>query len=75
MAGEIRADSRDEQSTAAPQQPDPASASEPRWERRKEARPQELLDAALELFVEKGYAATRLEDVRSEEHTSELQSH
>jgi TetR/AcrR family transcriptional regulator len=32
-------------------------------ERRKEARPGELLDAALELFVEKGYAATRSEEV------------
>lgn len=31
--------------------------------RRKEARPQELLAAALALFVEKGYAATRLEEV------------
>ena len=31
--------------------------------RRKEARPQELLDAALELFVEKGFAATRTDDV------------
>lgn len=31
--------------------------------RRKEARPTELLAAALSLFVEKGYAATRLEDV------------
>lgn len=31
--------------------------------RRKEARPSELLAAALTLFVEKGYAATRLEDV------------
>ena len=31
--------------------------------RRKEARPQELLDAALELFVEKGFAATRIEEV------------
>jgi AcrR family transcriptional regulator len=31
--------------------------------RRKEARPQELLAAALELFVEKGYAATRSEEV------------
>ncbi len=31
--------------------------------RRKQARPQELLDAALELFVEKGFAATRIEQV------------
>jgi AcrR family transcriptional regulator len=35
----------------------------PRWSRRKEARPAELTSAALELFVERGYAATRLEDV------------
>lgn len=34
-----------------------------RWARRKEARPQELLAAALDLFVERGYAATRLDDV------------
>ncbi|MBK7647150.1 MAG: TetR/AcrR family transcriptional regulator [Betaproteobacteria bacterium] len=31
--------------------------------RRKEARPAELLEAALGLFVEKGFTATRLEDV------------
>jgi TetR/AcrR family transcriptional regulator len=31
--------------------------------RRKEARPGELLDAALELFVAKGFAATRAEEV------------
>ena len=31
--------------------------------RRKEARPQELLAAALSLFVEKGFAATRAEEV------------
>jgi TetR/AcrR family transcriptional regulator len=31
--------------------------------RRKEARPRELLDAALDLFVAKGYAATRAEEV------------
>ena len=36
---------------------------EPRWERRKDARPGELTAAALELFVEKGFAATRLDDV------------
>jgi AcrR family transcriptional regulator len=35
----------------------------PRWARRKQARPAELLAAALDLFVERGYAATRLEDV------------
>lgn len=37
--------------------------SKPRWERRKDARPQELLAAALDLFVERGYAATRLDEV------------
>ena len=31
--------------------------------RRKQARPGELLTAALDLFVEKGYAATRVEEV------------
>lgn len=31
--------------------------------RRKDARPGELLDAALDLFVEKGFAATRVEEV------------
>jgi AcrR family transcriptional regulator len=36
-----------------------------RWERRKDARPQELMAAALDLFVERGYAATRLDDVAS----------
>jgi TetR/AcrR family transcriptional regulator len=32
-------------------------------ERRKQDRPGELLEAALDLFVEKGYAATRVEEV------------
>ncbi len=32
-------------------------------QRRKQARPGELLDAALALFVEKGFAATRVEEV------------
>ena len=41
----------------------PLNAKPPRWTRRKEARPQELLAAALDLFVERGYAATRLDDV------------
>lgn len=38
-------------------------SAEPGRKRRKEARPSELTAAALELFVEKGFAATRLEDV------------
>jgi len=40
-----------------------SSASGIKRERRKEARPGELLDAALDLFVEKGFAATRVEEV------------
>jgi AcrR family transcriptional regulator len=36
---------------------------EPRWQRRAEARPQELLEAALAEFVARGYAATRLDEV------------
>ena len=35
----------------------------PKRERRKEARPGELLEAALALFVEKGFAAARVEEV------------
>lgn len=35
----------------------------PARRRQKEARPQQLLDAALMLFVEKGFAATRAEEV------------
>lgn len=34
-----------------------------RWERRKEDRPTEILNAALELFVAHGFRSTRLEDV------------
>jgi AcrR family transcriptional regulator len=41
----------------------PQTRNEPRFERRKDARPGEILEAALDLFVEKGFAATRLEDV------------
>src|ERR1700675_2358187 len=37
--------------------------NEPRWTRRKHARPEEITAAALELFVERGYAGTRLDDV------------
>lgn len=34
-----------------------------RWTRRKEARPAELMAAALDIFVERGFAATRLDEV------------
>jgi AcrR family transcriptional regulator len=34
-----------------------------KWQRRKEARPAELLEAALDVFFEKGFAAARLEDI------------
>jgi len=37
--------------------------SPPRWKRRKEARPAEIVAAALEVFVERGFAATKLTDV------------
>src|ERR687897_2931426 len=37
--------------------------SRPRWRRRKEARPDEILAAALASFAERGFAATRLDDV------------
>ena len=35
----------------------------PRWQRRKEARPGEIVAAALEVFVEHGFAAAKLADV------------
>lgn len=43
-----------------------SSVSPTKRERRKEARPGELLDAALALFVEKGFAATRVEEVAAQ---------
>lgn len=38
-------------------------AEQQRWHRRKAERPGEIIDAALELFVAKGFTATRLEEV------------
>jgi AcrR family transcriptional regulator len=34
-----------------------------RWRRRKDARPAEIVDAALEVFAERGFSAARLYDV------------
>jgi AcrR family transcriptional regulator len=36
---------------------------EPRFQRRKEARPGEICAAALEVFVERGFAAAKLEEI------------
>ncbi len=47
----------------SPSKTSPAPALEAKRERRKQARPGELLAAALDLFVEKGFAATRAEEV------------
>lgn len=38
-------------------------ATQPKYQRRKEDRPQEIADAAFAAFAEKGYAATRIDDV------------
>ena len=35
----------------------------PKFRRRAEARPDEVLDAALDLFIEQGFAQTRVEDI------------
>lgn len=43
----------------------PASRS-PRWRRRAEARPAEILDAALTVFSARGFAAAKLDDVAKE---------
>lgn len=51
--------------SSTPADPAPGAPSAPRWERRKESRPAELMAAALELFAERGYAATRLDDIAS----------
>lgn len=39
------------------------SGDPPRWRRRKEARPQEIVAAAMDVFAERGFAAARLEEV------------
>jgi AcrR family transcriptional regulator len=37
--------------------------SQTRWTRRKLARPSEILDAAIAVFAEKGFAAARMDDI------------
>jgi AcrR family transcriptional regulator len=43
--------------------PVPAEKQAKTWQRRKQARPGEILDAAIAVFAEKGYAAARMEDI------------
>lgn len=40
-----------------------APLKDPRWRRRKEARPAEIVAAALACFAERGFSATRLEEI------------
>jgi AcrR family transcriptional regulator len=55
--------------TAPASDPDPApapapeAAPTPRWQRRPEARPDEILEAAFRVFGEHGFARAKLEDV------------
>jgi AcrR family transcriptional regulator len=41
----------------------PVPTETARWRRRKDARPQEILEAALSLFAKRGFAATRMEEI------------
>ena len=42
---------------------DKAHEAEPRWRRRKEARPAEIIAAALAVFADHGFAAAKLDDI------------
>ena len=39
------------------------SSSQPKWTRKPEARPDEVLEAALDVFAVNGFAATRMDDI------------
>jgi len=41
----------------------PKRQAKPRWQRRKTARPGEIIAAALDVFVERGYEAAKLQEV------------
>jgi len=38
-------------------------SAELRWQRRKESRPGEIIEAAFELFADKGFSATRMDEI------------
>jgi AcrR family transcriptional regulator len=43
-----------------------AASPAPKWRRRKEARPAEIVQAAYRVFSEKGFAAAKLDDIAAE---------
>lgn len=43
--------------------PENESNNPPRWRRRKDERPAEILEAAMQVFIERGFTSTKLEDV------------
>ena len=47
-----------------------SKAGAARWRRRKDARPQEILEAALSVFAERGFAAARMDDIASRARVS-----
>jgi AcrR family transcriptional regulator len=38
-------------------------SSDLRWQRRKESRPSEIIEAAFDLFTEKGFSATKMDEI------------
>jgi AcrR family transcriptional regulator len=58
MAGESK-----ENQTICPSSAPQEGAETVRWRRRKKARPQEILDAALSVFARKGFAAAKLDEI------------
>jgi AcrR family transcriptional regulator len=43
-----------------------AASPSPKWRRRKDARPAEIVRAAYQVFAEKGFAAAKLDDIAAE---------
>jgi AcrR family transcriptional regulator len=48
---------------SASSSPQKGKSAQPRWQRRSGARPEEILNAALEEFTAKGFDAARMEDI------------
>lgn len=48
----------------------PAASHKPKWRRRAESRPDEILEAALEIFERDGFDAARVEDIARDANIS-----